>query len=246
MPKIALVNDPNFIPHSSFSLLASQVLIRDNWRCVIMGILDCRAPKCIIAQLDLTTVGVYTQCAHIIPEATYFGVKPKSKENIKLDYSTSILAVLKWFSYDINRFNGENIHSLTNVISVTSDVHEVFDRLMLYFKVMTSFDTAAYLLQVVWSEIHPNMHQFVEFSTSDPENLLVPAYELLALYATYCKVAHLSGAAKYIDEIYHDADKLDVLLADGTSGDVLDYVLLSLLKLQDLNLRFYELASLMI
>ena len=77
---------------------------------------------------------------------------------------------------------------------------------------------------------HRDVRQFVKFSTSDPENLPVPARELLALHATCCKVAHLSGAAEYIDEIYRDADKLGVLPADGTSGDMLDYMLLSLLE----------------
>ena len=32
------------------------------------------------------------------------------------------------------RFNGENVHSLTNVVSVEPNVHEAFDWLMLYFK----------------------------------------------------------------------------------------------------------------
>jgi hypothetical protein len=123
-----------------------RALIRDNWRCVVTGIIDCRAPAHIIAQLDPTTVGVYTQCAHIIPEATYFGVEPKSKENTKLDYSASILAVLKRFGYDINKFNGENVHSLTNVISVESNVHEAFNRLMLYFEATASLGIAAYFL----------------------------------------------------------------------------------------------------
>ena len=82
---------------------------------------------------------------------------------------------------------------------------------------------------------HPNVHQFITFSTSDPENLPVPACELLALHATCCMVAHLSGAAEYIDKIYRGADELSVLSADGTSGDILDHVLLSLLKLQDSN-----------
>lgn len=86
------------------------------------------------------------------------------------------------------------------------------------------------------------MRQFVKFSTSDAENLPVPACELLALHATCCKVAHLSGAAEYIDEIYRDADKLDVLSADGTSGDILGYVLSSLLKPQDSNPRLYGLG----
>ncbi|KAN0082941.1 hypothetical protein V8E55_008736 [Tylopilus felleus] len=200
-----------------------HALIRGNWRCVVTGVIDCRAPAHIIAQLDPTTVGVYTQCAHIIPEATYFGVEP---ENTKHDYSASVLAILKRFGYDINRFNGENVHSLTNVISVESNVHEAFNRLMLYFEATSQEDC----YEVKWFGLkpYPNVRQFVKFSTSDPENLPVPACELLALHATCCKVAHLSGAAEYIDEISRDADRLGVLSADGTSGDILDFVLLSL------------------
>ena len=79
------------------------------------------------------------------------------------------------------------------------------------------------------------MRQVVKFSTSDPENLPVPACDLLALHATCCKVAHLSGATEYIDETFRDADQLGVLSTDGTSGDILNYMLLSLSKLRDSN-----------
>ena len=73
----------------------------------------------------------------------------------------------------------------------------------------------------------PNMRRFVTFSTHDPEHLPVPAPELLALHATCCKVAHLSGAAEYIDKVYHDAERMGVLASDGTAGDILNYALLS-------------------
>ncbi|KAN0079829.1 hypothetical protein V8E55_009395 [Tylopilus felleus] len=115
-------------------------------------------------------------------QATYFGVEPKSKENTKLDYSASVLAVLKRFGYDINRFN---VHSLTNVISLASDVHEAFDRLELYFEATASFgisepqhSSGTVSLQsqedcyeVKWfdGKPHPNVRKFVKFSTSDPE-----------------------------------------------------------------------------
>ena len=57
----------------------------DNWRCVITGTIDHSAPKHIIAQLDLRTIRVNTQCAHIISEATYLVWNlRKSKENTKV------------------------------------------------------------------------------------------------------------------------------------------------------------------
>ncbi|KAF8138929.1 hypothetical protein EV363DRAFT_553096 [Boletus edulis] len=175
-----------------------HALIRDNWRCIVTGTLDRRVPE-RIAQFDPTTVAVNTRCAHIFPEATYFGVEPKSKENNKLDYSASVLAVLKRFGYDIGSFNGENVHCLTNVISMEFNVHEAFDRLKLYFEATSQKD--CYEIKWFSCKPYPNVREYVKFSTSDPENLPIPACELLSLHATCCKVAHLSGATEYIDEI---------------------------------------------
>ena len=69
------------------------------------------------------------------------------------------------------------------------------------------------------------MCQFVRFSTPGPIHLPVSACDLLALHTTCCKIAHLSDAAEYIDEIYRDADELGVLSSNGTSGDILSYML---------------------
>jgi hypothetical protein len=75
---------------------------------------------------------------------------------------------------------------------------------------------------------HGDLPRFVTFSTTDPVNLPVPAPELLTLHATCCKVANLSGASQHIDKIYRDVDMMDVLEADGSSGDMLNYLLSSL------------------
>ena len=42
------------------------------------------APDDIIAQLEQDAMGVYTECAHIIPEATFFNVSPKTEDNSKV------------------------------------------------------------------------------------------------------------------------------------------------------------------
>jgi hypothetical protein len=70
--------------------------------------------------------------------------------------------------------------------------------------------------------------EFVTFSTSDPEHLPVPSPDLLALHATCCKVAHLSGAAEYIDKNWDDLDETGVLAYDGSSGDILNHKLRSI------------------
>ncbi|KAF5376150.1 hypothetical protein D9615_007748 [Tricholomella constricta] len=198
-----------------------RALIRDNWRCVATGLIDSAVPEDPPPEF-----AIHTECAHIIPEASFFGVNPKSEQNPKLDYSASILDVLSRFRYDISSFNGEKVHSLTNVMTMQRDMHDAFDRLKFYLEATSQKDR--YEAKFFGPIPLRDARQFVTFTTKDPEYLPVPAPELLALHATCCKVAHLSGAAEWIDMVYRDADEIGVLAPDGTSGDVLGYALSSL------------------
>ena len=54
------------------------------------------------------------------------------------------------------------------------------------------------------------------FITVDPVNLPVPSRAYFKLHATYCRVAHLSGAGEYIDKDLRD---IEVLSQDGTSAE---------------------------
>jgi len=69
---------------SSFSLL-EQALMRDNWRCVVTGMLEFNTPSDIKAKLDLKKETIaFTECAHIIPESTFFRVDPKLGDDVKV------------------------------------------------------------------------------------------------------------------------------------------------------------------
>jgi hypothetical protein len=45
-----------------------------------------------------------------------------------------VLAVLKRFGYDVESINGEKVHSLYNVMTMERNVHDMFDRLELWFE----------------------------------------------------------------------------------------------------------------
>jgi len=133
-------------------------------------------------------------------------------------------------------------------MTMQRDMHDAFDRLKFYLEATVSFDIAMHSLNHKHSLGTVSLksqkdcyeanffgpiplrdaRQFVTFTTKDPEHLPVPAPELLALHATCYKVAHLSGAAEWIDVIYRDADEIGVLAPDGTSADMLGYALSSL------------------
>lgn len=57
----------------------------------------------------------------------------------------------------------------------------------------------------------------VTFSTPDPERLPLPDPRYLALHAACARVAHMSGAAEYIDRIFREMEETGVLANDGGS-----------------------------
>ena len=63
----------------------------------------------------------------------------------------------------------------------------------------------------------PREVHFVAYS-----DLPLPSPKYLRIHAHCCRIAHMSGAAEYLDIIYRDMEELKVLAADGTSADVLD------------------------
>jgi hypothetical protein len=125
------------------------------------------------------------------------------------------------------------------------DIHESFHRLELYFEATVSWycllhamSSFVYLTcslkkeqdcyKVISYRPPPNQPDKVTFETPDHEKLALPSADLLSLHATCCQVAHLSGSAEYIDKLFEDAERLDVLANDGTSSDLLHYQLLLL------------------
>ncbi|KIJ15329.1 hypothetical protein PAXINDRAFT_114990 [Paxillus involutus ATCC 200175] len=164
---------------------------------------------------------MHSECAHIVPDSTYFNVTANSPD--KKDYSASVLAVLKRFGYNVDNLNGEKVHSLFNVMTMQRDVHDLFDRLELWFEKTATPN--CYNVQKTILLVTPDQ---VTFTTPDPDKLPLPSPDLLALHAACAKVAHLSGAGEYVDRILEDMEQIEVLAYDGTSSDVLYHALMTL------------------
>jgi len=61
--------------------------------------------------------------------------------------------------------------------------------------------------------------------TSRDKKLPLPDPRYLRIHAACAKVAHLSGAAEYIDGIFRDMDDTRVLATNGSSAELLSYAL---------------------
>ncbi|XP_006458932.1 hypothetical protein AGABI2DRAFT_115898 [Agaricus bisporus var. bisporus H97] len=190
----------------------AQTLLRDNWCCVVSGTLHIDAPEDIILASD---------------EETTMGSTETRIHRHVLDCSAHISAVLDRFHCDISTFTGEKVYSLVNAITMGKDVHDAFDRLELYFEATPVKNR--YLVKSLTRRPLPlRIYDYVTFSTSNPRTLPVPSAELLALHATFCKVAKFSGSGEYIDAVYEDPEETGVLATDGTSHGFLRSKLLAL------------------
>lgn len=61
----------------------------------------------------------------------------------------------------------------------------------------------------------------VEF-TSQFQEAPPPDPRLLALHAICARVAHMSGAVNFFDQLEWDVDEMNVLASDGSSAPLLD------------------------
>ncbi|GAW02658.1 hypothetical protein LENED_004325 [Lentinula edodes] len=202
-------------------------LYRDGYRCVATKIFEVNYamngdPE---AYADIQEIGATAiNCAYIIPAYTYFKLSNETEK----DYAASVLAVLARFGYNVDTLDGPKIHSLFNVMTLVTVVHDYFDQLKLWFEATTAPHRYEIKCLNPFEPILRNMPSpFTTFTTSDPR-LPLPDPALLALHATCAKVAHLSGAGEHIDRVHRDLRHLDCcrcwnLILYHPSDDVSSY-----------------------
>jgi hypothetical protein len=71
---------------------------------------------------------------------------------------------------------------------------------------------------IVLQHLPPN--PIITFTSTDP-TLPLPNPEYLKLHAAVCRVAHMCGAADYLDQQDRDFDRTTVLARDGSSANLL-------------------------
>ncbi|KAJ3712859.1 hypothetical protein C8R42DRAFT_615201 [Lentinula raphanica] len=192
-------------------------LYRDGYKCVVNGRYDLSAPDISVEEALNAGGCVLTRLAHIVPDSTYFTLS----DNNKKGYAASVLAVLKRSGYDVNKINGDTVHSLYNVMTMQRDTHEFFDCLEIYFEETDTVNC----YRVIAFDTRIQEPRTVTLTTPDPVLYPLPDPKLLALHATCAKVAHLSGAGEYLDKIDYDEETIGVLATDGGSFEVLNQAL---------------------
>ncbi|PBK90285.1 hypothetical protein ARMGADRAFT_934716, partial [Armillaria gallica] len=107
-------------------------LVRDGFRCVVSGKYDqttrLHSPRFLAPTDEIWEAGVvYTVCTHCA--RVHVAQRRLEQQGGVPSSLASVLAVLKSFGDVIEQLNGTNLHSLSDIITMQSDVHEWFTRL---------------------------------------------------------------------------------------------------------------------
>ncbi|KAK0458291.1 uncharacterized protein EV420DRAFT_1309047 [Desarmillaria tabescens] len=203
-----------------------SALIRDNFRCVLSGAVDMFSyleNEEIEAQVHAQSLIVQeTQCSHIFFQSTDISLSEDAKVSFK-NFSSLTWTIIQHFGYSETQheLSGNSVHSLTNILTFESGLHTLFDTLKLWlepteipnrYKVGTSVPKLIFELK--------KLPAFVEFTSTD-SRLKLPSTEYLRLHAACCQVAHMSGAADYLEEMDKDKQELNYLAPGGGSAGML-------------------------
>jgi len=126
---------------------------------------------------------------------------------------------MEMFGYGeiLRELNGDGIHSLTNILTLSGDAHKNFDNFMLWFETMGAPHPAhTYWICVppVFSSIphhektRSNIVTFrVHGDAGSSLTHVLPNPKYLRIHAAICKVARMSGAAGYYALEQSDMDE---------------------------------------
>jgi hypothetical protein len=151
---------------------------------------------------------------------------------------------MKGFGYESlsEKLLGDNIHALDNVMTLSYDMKMMFNMLSVWFEAIVSDLTSlsdfmhytkslqdgqenTYAIKakkaVLLNSCQANPITF----TSQHPDLPLPNPTYLRIHAACCKVAHLSGAIEYIENILNDLEDIEVLSQSDSSAHVLMFAL---------------------
>ncbi|PBK95508.1 hypothetical protein ARMGADRAFT_1164067 [Armillaria gallica] len=164
------------------------------------------------------------QCAHILTEGD--DIESPSQ------WAASIWAPM---------YPPMNGHPLENMLTLSDTLRWFFDRLAIWLQptdepsTYTITSSEALLLEELPSRI-------ITLTTLDPEALPPPNPAYLRIHAASCRIAHMSGAADYVEEVLREEKEIRVrvesmghLAQDGSSADIItrnEYGLRPLVTLQ--------------
>ncbi|KAJ7179628.1 hypothetical protein C8R46DRAFT_1074321 [Mycena filopes] len=185
-------------------------LTRDGLRCILSGKYDISQVKASPElKTKLKTEGLYaqgtlqTQCAHILP----LSINPSQSTPAAVLHSANVLRVLRMVSglseHLVDSLNGAGVNQLGNILTIGNLYRGYFNTLALWLEAIEGKVNEYRICYVPHITVDSFLPETIKFTTTNAA-LNLPCADLLALHAAACRVAHLSGAANYLDSTYQD------------------------------------------
>ncbi|KAI3621390.1 hypothetical protein WG66_000044 [Moniliophthora roreri] len=140
------------------------------------------------------------------------------------EHAATALAMLKSFGLNtlVDKILQRGVHDPTNLLTMSAVWHAQFDKLHLWLEgTSTPNEYDICVAKEAWWNGYPKHSRRVLFVSrpfeigSETRIVPLPDPQILAIHATCARVAHMSGAAKYMDEYDRELDDSTVLAADG-------------------------------
>lgn len=196
-----------------------QALLRDNFRCMVTGHVDLPSLR-LYPDLEPapTRTYQYTECCHIFPES--LGNLEAKDTDRKAEYVAKVWTILDRLGYATIReeLSKSKIHRLENIMTLTSNVHYLLDDLELWFEAVEGKEHYYHIKAPILKGTAPDVPSEVQFIAH--HDLPLPNPEWLRIHATCARIAHMSGAAEYMDTAIRRMEEIQVLSEDGTGNSV--------------------------
>ncbi|CAE6460738.1 hypothetical protein ACGC1H_005326 [Rhizoctonia solani] len=206
---------------ASHSEAKDYALIRDNYRCLLTGTVDVRvysdSPQLQeqLATGPLPPLGT-TECCHILPQ--FIGQNISHHSGRRNNAANVWTVVQAYGGIPSEQVNGPGIHHLRNILTLRSDIHNVFDQLLLWLDPVEGQANTYNVRRKFPTLCYPEVPPIVSFSPDS--GLPTPDPQYLALHAACARVVHLSGAAEAIDSYLRNAQRKKVLSHDALPADI--------------------------
>ncbi|KAF5313466.1 hypothetical protein D9611_008612 [Ephemerocybe angulata] len=201
-------------------------LKRDGYRCMVTHCPDSMVwdLPALRASLGIGDEGtMVTNFWHIFPDPPSTNdtmENPNKKSYAYAELAWKYVKVFGGFNA-LQELQGAGTHRLSNGLTLSLNVRAEFDELNVWFEEAQEGHPAnTYFIKSTMPFAYvPSSTTPVTFVSHDPR-LELPDPKYLKLHAAVCRVAHLSGAAEYMNQHDRDIENLSFLASDGSSANL--------------------------
>ncbi|CUA75447.1 hypothetical protein RSOLAG22IIIB_11739 [Rhizoctonia solani] len=207
----------------TYSEAKNNALVRDNYRCMLTGIVDATTydnRPALREQLGNNPPPNVdeTECWHILPQYIISDIHSDQEKRIDCPAIFKVLERFGGISY--HEIIKHGVHHWSNLMTVQLDLLASLNRLQVWLDPVKGLENT-YTIGRRHPGIRPDVSPTIIFTASAP-TLPLPDRRYLALHAACAKVAHLSGASEAISLLGNKQEHDGVLSEDGSSAEILE------------------------